>query len=65
MYTDLGLYIDGKWLNGEGRKGEDVIDPATGKTLAHLPHAERSRSRRRARRRRKGLPGLEGEHLGL
>ena len=39
MYTDLGLYIDGKWLNGEGRKGEDVINPATGKVLAHLPHA--------------------------
>jgi len=39
MYTDLGLYIDGKWLNGDGRKGEDVINPATGKTLAHLPHA--------------------------
>ena len=31
MYTDLALYIDGKWLNGEGRKGEDVINPATGK----------------------------------
>ena len=39
MYTDLALYIDGKWLNGEGRKGEDVINPATEKTLAHLPHA--------------------------
>ena len=33
MYTDLGLYIDGKWLNGDGRKGEDVINPATGKML--------------------------------
>jgi succinate-semialdehyde dehydrogenase/glutarate-semialdehyde dehydrogenase len=42
MYTDLGLYIDGKWLNGEGRKGEDVINPATGKTLAHLPHASKA-----------------------
>ena len=39
MYSDLALYIDGKWLNGEGRKGEDVINPATGKTLGHLPHA--------------------------
>ena len=39
MYTDLALFIDGKWLNGGGRKGEDVINPATGKTLAHLPHA--------------------------
>ena len=39
MYSELALYIDGKWLNGEGRKGEDVINPATGKVLAHLPHA--------------------------
>ena len=39
MYTDLALYIDGKWLNGEGRKGEDVINPATGKALGQLPHA--------------------------
>jgi succinate-semialdehyde dehydrogenase/glutarate-semialdehyde dehydrogenase len=39
MYTDLALYIDGKWLKGDGRKGEDVINPATGKVLAHLPHA--------------------------
>ena len=39
MYTDLGLFIDGQWLNGSGRKGEEVLNPATGKTLAHLPHA--------------------------
>ena len=39
MYSDLALYIDGKWLNGEGRKGEDVINPATGKALGQLPHA--------------------------
>ena len=39
MYCELGLYIDGKWLNGEGRKGEDVINPATEKPLARLPHA--------------------------
>jgi succinate-semialdehyde dehydrogenase / glutarate-semialdehyde dehydrogenase len=42
MYTDLGLFIDGKWLNGEGRKGEDVINPATGKALARLPHASKA-----------------------
>ena len=42
MYTQLGLYIDGKWLNGEGRKGEDVINPATGKVLAQLPHASKA-----------------------
>src|SRR5258705_3826448 len=39
MYTDLALYIDGKWVNGGGRKGEDVLNPATEKPLAHLPHA--------------------------
>ena len=42
MYTDLALFIDGQWLNGKGRKGEDVINPATGKTLAHLPHASKA-----------------------
>src|SRR3954471_20505145 len=39
MYSDLALYIDGKWMNGGGRKGEDVLNPATEKPLAHLPHA--------------------------
>ncbi|MPZ55994.1 MAG: aldehyde dehydrogenase family protein [Rhizobiales bacterium] len=39
MYTDLQLYIDGAWHNGGGRKGEDVLNPATGKALAALPHA--------------------------
>jgi len=42
MYTELKLFIDGKWLDGEGRKGEDVINPATGKVLAHLPHASKA-----------------------
>ena len=39
MYTDLALHIGGEWLAGGGRKGEDVVNPATGKALAHLPHA--------------------------
>ena len=38
-YSKLALYIDGQWLNGDGRRGEDVINPATEKPLAHLPHA--------------------------
>src|ERR1043165_8948951 len=42
MYTELALYIDGKWHNGSGRKGEDVLNPATEKPLAHLPHASKS-----------------------
>jgi succinate-semialdehyde dehydrogenase/glutarate-semialdehyde dehydrogenase len=39
MYANLGLFIDGQWLNGDSRRGEDVINPATEKPLAHLPHA--------------------------
>src|SRR6476660_6488968 len=39
MYTDLALYIGGEWQNGHGRKGEDVVNPATEKPLARLPHA--------------------------
>ena len=42
MYTDLALYIDGQWLSGSGRKTEDVINPASGKVLAQLPHASRA-----------------------
>lgn len=43
MYSELGLYIDGAWRkNGGGNKGEDVINPATEKPLAHLPHASKS-----------------------
>jgi succinate-semialdehyde dehydrogenase/glutarate-semialdehyde dehydrogenase len=39
MYPDLALHIDGQWLNGSGRDGEDVVNPATGKPLGRLPHA--------------------------
>src|SRR5262249_31513221 len=39
MYTDLALYIGGEWKNGGGRNGEDVVNPATEKPLARLPHA--------------------------
>jgi succinate-semialdehyde dehydrogenase/glutarate-semialdehyde dehydrogenase len=39
MYTDLALYIDGNWKNGDGLKGEEVVNPATERPLAHLPHA--------------------------
>ena len=42
MYTDLQLYIDGQWLNGSGRKTEDVVNPATGKVLGKLPHASKA-----------------------
>jgi succinate-semialdehyde dehydrogenase / glutarate-semialdehyde dehydrogenase len=39
MYAKLELFIDGQWLNGDGRTGEDVINPATEKPLGRLPHA--------------------------
>jgi succinate-semialdehyde dehydrogenase / glutarate-semialdehyde dehydrogenase len=39
MYTDLSLHIGGGWRNGDGRQGEDVVNPATEKPLARLPHA--------------------------
>jgi len=42
MYTELKLFIDGKWLGAEGRKSEDVINPATGKVLGKLPHASKA-----------------------
>jgi len=42
MYTDLALHIGGAWRNGDGRQGEDVVNPATEKPLGHLPHASAS-----------------------
>jgi succinate-semialdehyde dehydrogenase / glutarate-semialdehyde dehydrogenase len=39
MYANLQLFIDGQWIDGNGRAGEEVINPATEKPLAHLPHA--------------------------
>jgi len=42
MYGNLELFIDGKWLGGNGRGGEDVINPATEKPLARLPHASKA-----------------------
>ena len=42
MYTDLALHIGGDWQGGDGRKGEDVVNPATEKPLARLPHASQA-----------------------
>jgi succinate-semialdehyde dehydrogenase/glutarate-semialdehyde dehydrogenase len=55
MYTDLGLYIDGCWLNGDSRKSEDVLNPATGKALGPLPHATRTDLDRAVAAANKGL----------
>lgn len=40
MYdVELGLYIDGQWRAGEGRRTLPVVNPATEEVLAHLPLA--------------------------
>lgn len=39
MYESLALYIDGEFLSGEGRKTQDVVNPATHEVLGKLPHA--------------------------
>lgn len=39
MYEDLALYIDGEFVAGEGRRTQDVINPATLEVLGQLPHA--------------------------
>ena len=45
MYTDLALYIDGKWLNGSGRDGEDVDQSGDREALGAAAACERRRSR--------------------
>lgn len=39
MYETLALYIDGEFISGDGRKTEEVTNPATLDVLGHLPHA--------------------------
>jgi len=39
MYEKLALYIDGEFLGGDGRKSQDVVNPATLEVLGQLPHA--------------------------
>ena len=38
-YEDLCLYINGQFLKGEGRKEQNIVNPATGQVIAKLPHA--------------------------
>ena len=41
MYPELGLFIGGEWKTAGGsERAEDVVDPATGKAFASLPHAD-------------------------
>jgi succinate-semialdehyde dehydrogenase/glutarate-semialdehyde dehydrogenase len=39
---NMHLYIDGEWLGIEGRRSEDLLNPATGEALGKLPHATES-----------------------
>ncbi|HHX6570270.1 TPA: NAD-dependent succinate-semialdehyde dehydrogenase [Pseudomonas aeruginosa] len=39
MYTELSLYIDGQFLQGGGRREQDVLNPATNLPIGKLPHA--------------------------
>lgn len=42
MYAKLALYINGEFLDGEGRVTQDVVNPATLEVLGQLPHASRA-----------------------
>lgn len=37
--SGLSLFIDGEWLDGQGRKTQPLINPATEEVLGQLPHA--------------------------
>jgi len=39
-YENLALYIDGEFV-ADGRKSQDVVNPATGEVIGKLPHASR------------------------
>jgi len=39
MYPKLSLYIDGKFIDGEGRKSQEVTNPSNREVLGQLPHA--------------------------
>lgn len=39
MYTELSLYINGEFIQGNGRREQDVLNPATNKPIGKLPHA--------------------------
>ncbi len=41
-YAPLSLYIDGEFLDGEGRHEQPVLDPASGEAIGRLPHATRA-----------------------
>ena len=38
-YPTLSLYIDGEFMQADGRKTQDILNPATHEVLGQLPHA--------------------------
>lgn len=42
MYQKLSLYIDGNFIDAQGRQTQEVINPANREVLGHLPHATES-----------------------
>jgi succinate-semialdehyde dehydrogenase/glutarate-semialdehyde dehydrogenase len=41
VYETLGLYINGQFLEAQGRKTQPIYNPATNEIIGHLPHASR------------------------
>lgn len=39
MYQSLALYIDGEFIDGEGRQTQEITNPSTLDVIGHLPHA--------------------------
>ncbi len=42
MYKDSSLYIGGRFIEAEGRKLQDILNPADNSVIGHLPHATRA-----------------------
>jgi succinate-semialdehyde dehydrogenase/glutarate-semialdehyde dehydrogenase len=42
MYEDLSLYINGQFLKGDGRREQDIINPATDQVIGKLPYATKA-----------------------
>jgi len=41
-YPSLSLYINGQFLSGDGRKTQDVFNPANQQVIGQLPHASKA-----------------------
>jgi succinate-semialdehyde dehydrogenase/glutarate-semialdehyde dehydrogenase len=41
-YPEIKLYIDGRWTDGAGGRGDDVVNPATEDVIGRVPFAEPS-----------------------